>query len=256
MDGINQSAQSQPAPSNNQQQQSQKVAESQAEDFAKRLDKKKDGKDSKKGELEGKKGEQSLEALLAERSKTAQGKHKDRGQEQGQQGQQDQRNPADSELLGQGQLSDGPKEHVVAQTREIPPQSEIQLKGIQQVSGPKEINEVINKLVDKIHVSAKDAINGAEVRLSMKDAILPGTEIRIQRMGGELTVTMNTTSAESHNFLAQHEASLMKSLSDRFGNDKVQVNINMSGGGGEQSDGRSREEYVGEEEQQEDNDQS
>ena len=254
MDGINQS-QSQPAPSNNQQQ-SQKVAENQAEDFAKRLDKKKDGKDSKKGDLEGKKGEQSLESLLAERSKTVQGRNKDRGQDQGQQdqGQQDQRNPLDSELAGL--LNDGPKENMVAQAREIQSQPEIQLKGIQQVSGPKEINETINKLVDKIHVSAKDAVNGAEVRLSMKDAILPGTEIRIQRMGGELTVTMNTTSAESHNFLAQHEASLMKSLSDRFGNDKVQVNINMSGGGGEQNDGRSRDEYVGEEEQQEDNDQS
>ncbi|PJE80007.1 hypothetical protein CI610_00988 [invertebrate metagenome] len=88
----------------------------------------------------------------------------------------------------------------------------------------------------------------------MKENILPGTEIRINRHGGELTVTLNTTSAEAHNFLAQHRASLEQSLTERFGNDAVKVDINMSGEGGEQNDGRSRNEYVAEEKNN-DNDQ-
>ena len=242
MDGINQT-QSHSAPENKPPQQNQKAAEDQASEFSKRMEKKKDGK---KDELEDKKGEQTLENLFAERNKKAQGRTKDHDGEKGD-GQKEQLESFSNES---GSTT---KDQAVGQIREIQSQSEIQLKSIQQVNGPKEINETISKLVDKIHVSAKDSINGSEVRISMKEAVLPGTEIRIQRVGGEVTVTMNTTSAESHNFLAQHEASLQKSLSDRFGNDKVQVNINMSGGGGEQNDGRSQEEYVGEEEQ-DDND--
>lgn len=241
MDGVNQSQSSQPAPSSNNAQ-NQKVSEDQAADFSKRVDKKKD----QKGKTDGKE-EQSLESLMAERRKNArealEGKFKDQG-ERGD-GRKD-----PSELM-QSALMDEKGEHAIASVREAQA-AEAQLKSIQSVSGPKEINETISKLVDKISVSAKDAVNGSEIRMTLKDNILPGTEIRIQRAGGELTVTMNTTSADSHNFLAQHEASLLKSLNDRFG-EKVQVNINMSG---EQNDGRSREEYVGEEEEQDDNDDS
>ena len=243
MDGINQPPQSQPSPSNHQPQ-SQKVAENQAQDFAKRLDKKKGAKDKKSDELDGKKGELSLESLLAERSKTVKGKQQHSERDHG-------RSSQEHELTGEASS----REQTAVHGREMQLQSpsEVRLKGVEQISGPREINETISKLVDKIYVSAKDSVNGAEVRISMKDAVLPGTEIRIQRAGGEITVTMNTTSVESHNFLAQHEASLMKSLNDRFGNERVQVNLNMAGG--EQNDGRSREEYVAEEEQ-EDNDDS
>ena len=60
---------------------------------------------------------------------------------------------------------------------------------------------------------------------------------------------MNTTSADTHNFLAVNESSLLKSLNERFG-DKVQVNINMSGGD-QPGDGRSREQYEGEQDDNE-----
>ncbi|MRI33781.1 hypothetical protein EOPP23_12375 [Endozoicomonas sp. OPT23] len=214
--------------------QNQKVSEDQAQDFARKMDKKKDGK----GKTEGK-SEQSLESLMAERRKSARelldGKFKDKGEKGDSQGQ---------EGLQQSLLN----ESAVGSAREAQQTAEAQLKGIQSVSGPKEINEAINKLVDKIMVSAKDAVNGAEVRMTLKDNILPGTEIRLQRVAGTLQVTMNTSSAESHNILAASEASLQKTLSERLG-DKVQVNINMSGAGGEQSDGRSREEYVAAEDQ-------
>ena len=215
--------------------QNQKVSEDQAQDFARKVDKKKDGK----GKAEDK-GEQSLESLMAERRKSARelldGKFRDKGEKSdSQQG---------NDSFQQSMLN----ESAVGSARETQQASEIQLKGIQSVSGPKEINEAINKLVDKIMVSSKDAVNGAEVRMTLKDNILPGTEIRLQRVAGALQVTMNTTSAESHNILAASEASLQKTLSEKLG-DKVQVNINMSGAGGEQNDGRSQEEYVAAEDQ-------
>ncbi|KEQ19781.1 type III secretion HpaP family protein [Endozoicomonas numazuensis] len=223
------------------QNQSQKVSEDQASDFSKKMKKKEDPK-SAKGES---KDDQSLESLMAERRKSAkealEGKFKDQGG--GREGQKGQEEGAMKSLL------EG-NEQAIGQVRETQQAAEAQLKSIQAVSGPKEINEVINKLVDKIMVSSKDAIEGAEVRITLKDNILPGTEIRIQRVSGELQVTMNTSSADSHNFLVANEASLMKSL-EKLG-EKVQVNINMSGGGGDQNDGRSQQEYVGEEEQEDD----
>ncbi len=214
--------------------QNQKVSEDQAQDFARKVDKKKDGK-SKTGGKE----EQSLESLMAERRKNARelldGKFKDKGEKR------DSHQSSDS--LQQSMLNES-----AIGSREALQTSEAQLKNIQSVSGPKEVNEALNKLVDKIMVSSKDAVNGAEIRMTLKDNILPGTEIRLQRVAGALQVTMNTTSAESHNILAASEASLQKTLSERLG-DKVQVNINMSGAGGEQNDGRSQEEYVAAEDQ-------
>ena len=141
-------------------------------------------------------------------------------------------------------------EHAMLNNTQNQIKPDIQIREVQQVSSVKEVDAALQKLADQIHVSAKDAVNGAEVRITLKDSVLPGTEIRIQRQGGELTVTMNTSSAEAGNFLAQHEANLQKMLSERFSNDKVQVNINMSGGDNQDTDGRSRNQYVAEDDDQ------
>ncbi|AMO57373.1 hypothetical protein GZ77_15670 [Endozoicomonas montiporae] len=239
---INQNSQPQASPPPDSSGNQQQVSEKQADDFAKKMGKKKE--DPKKSDKE----EISFESLLAARSKKGSDAERLRG-EQGasQRGKGDQH----EEMLAATEQQDQPL-HTPRESQAITPTTDIKatdIKAIDKVSGPKEINEVINKLVDKIHVSAKDSINGAEVRITMKDNILPGTEIRIQRAGGELTVTMNTTSADTHNFLAVNESSLLKSLNERFG-DKVQVNINMSGD--QPGDGRSREQYEGDQEQDDD----
>lgn len=230
MDGVNQSSQPQATPPPESSGNQQKISERQADDFAKKAAKKKDDKyDAKTSNME----EQSLESLLASRRKK--GADTDRPkQEHGDQGGKGDEQPFQGLRDAQG----------------LSPMTDI--KNINKITAPKEVNEVINKLVDKIHVSAKDAINGSEIRITMKDNILPGTEIRIQRAGGELTITMNTTSADTQNFLAVNEASLVKSLNERFG-DKVQVNINLSGGD-QPGDGRSREQYEGDQNQDDDND--
>ncbi|MCW7554000.1 type III secretion HpaP family protein [Endozoicomonas gorgoniicola] len=240
MDGVNQSSQPQASPPPDSSGNQQQVTERQADDFAKKMGKKKDSPKTADKE------EMTLESLLASRSKKGSDAERLRGEHgssRHDKGKQHEDVDTLSALTGNEK-----QEHPLHTTREVQaPTSVTDIKAIDKVSGPKEINEVINKLVDKIHVSAKDSINGAEVRITMKENILPGTEIRIQRMGGELTVTMNTTSADTHNFLAVNESSLLKSLNERFG-DKVQVNINMSGGD-QPGDGRSREQYEGEQEQ-------
>ena len=252
--GLNQSGSAQPAPPPQQHdnsQQGSKVSEKQANDFADRMTKEQRNKDKRPA---GDK-EQSLESLMAERNKSSKevvkgrqekGSHKESGHEE------NAREESTHEKNGENKfqnMRDGSGYAMVNNTQNTIT-ADLQLREIQQASSVKEIDAAVQKLADQIQVSAKDAVNGAEVRISLKNSVIPGTEIRIQRMGGELTVTMNTTSAEAGNFLAQHEASLQKMLAERFSNDKVQVNINMSGGDNQDTDGRSRNQYVAEDDDQ------
>ena len=232
--GVNHNNSTQSAPPTQQQdfnQQSRKVSEKQAGDFAERMAKEQRGKEKAASESK----DQSLESLLAERNKQSREGVKGR-HERGSQGDEHSGNSG--------------SEHIVLNNTQNQIKADAQLREIQQANSVKEIDAALQKLADQIQVSAKDAVNGAEVRITLKDSVLPGTEIRIQRQGGELTVVMNTSSAEAGNFLAQHEASLQKMLAERFSNDKVQVNINMSGGDNQDSDGRSRNQYVAEDNDQ------
>ena len=236
--GVNHNNSTQSAPPTQQQdfnQQSRKVSEKQAGDFAERMAKEKRGKEKAASESK----DQSLESLLAERNKQSRDGVKGR-HERGSQGDEHSDN----------KFRDPGSEHIVLNSGQNQVKADAQLREIQHVNSVKEIDAALQKLADQIQVSAKDAVNGAEVRITLKDSVLPGTEIRIQRQGGELTVVMNTSSAEAGNFLAQHEASLQKMLAERFSNDKVQVNINMSGGDNQDSDGRSRNQYVAEDNDQ------
>ena len=182
------------------QQQSQRVSERQAGEFAKRMTKEKE-------KTADEKKEQSLESLLAERNKSSKEIVKGR-QERGSRGEEN----SDNKFRDTRESS----EHIVLNNAQNQIKADAQLREIQQVNSVKEIDAALQKLADQIQVSAKDAINGAEVRITLKDSVLPGTEIRIQRQGGELTVVMNTSSAEAGNFLAQHEASLQKCWQSDF----------------------------------------
>lgn len=255
MHGVNNNNSTQsssPAQQQDFNQQSRNVSEKQAGDFAERMAKDKRGKangDSKEKVSDDK--EQSLESLMAERNKQSKGAIKGR-QDRGSQGEeQGKGNKWDEEVSeGDNKLRDNGSEHILLNNAQNQIKADAQLREIQQANSVKEIDAALQKLADQIQVSAKNAANGAEVRITLKDSILPGTEIRIQRQGGELTVVMNTSSAEAGNFLAQHEASLQKMLSERFSNDRVQVNINMSGGDNQDTDGRSRNQYAAEDNDQ------
>ena len=244
MDGVNQNSQVQQAPAqaeSNSNQQNQNVSDKDANDFA---DKIKEQNKDKKADGHNEDKDQSLESLMAERRKSAknavEGRFKDQSKDEGR-GEQHQQS---KEPLPDLALTKGTE----AQIR-----TDMQIRETQQAASVKEVNAILQKMADQIHVSAKDAVNGAEIRLTLKDNILPGTEIRIHRTDGALTVVMNTTSAEAGNFLAQHEASLQKTLAEKFANEKVQVNINMSGGDNQDTDGRSRNEYVSEDDDQDNN---
>lgn len=249
-----------------QQQGNQKVSEGEASKFSDQL-KKTDKSKKNKNKNENKDetiDEQSLSSILAEQSKHTKSLLALTNKE----GREGMRQLLDDELEQalQDQLKDGNslynEEHkgahnidhqrlresmldasfISIQDNQL--RAEMQIKEVQQVKSIKDVEAALQKMADQIQVSAKGAINGAEIKIAIKDNILPATEVRIHRHGGELTITMSTGSSDTHNFLAQHVASLQKQLDERFSSESVQINLDMAGDMNDQGDGGSRNEYV------------
>ncbi|WP_281645581.1 type III secretion HpaP family protein [Parendozoicomonas sp. Alg238-R29] len=107
----------------------------------------------------------------------------------------------------------------------------------------KQMVDKIDKIVDKIMVS--NASDVKAVKVDFKNDMLPGTEMMIRKDAtGKMSIEFTTTSAESFNFLNKGEQALMDTLNKKMGGD-IEVNIKMQGGGADQDtgDGRSREQY-------------
>ena len=249
-----------------QQQSSQKVSEDEASRFTKELDKKNNPQKSKAKSKEGNENEQSLASIFAEQSRH--NKHlsalKEKSGSKEEKGQL-----ADAELAhALDNESDKSDEHdyekeskvntttanssrlqeqldmSFTQIQENQLKAATQIKEVHQAKSIKEVEAALQKMADQIYVSGKEAVNGSEIRISIKDNILPATEVRIHRHGGELTIAMNTTSSDSHNFLAQHQASLQKQLEERFSSENVQLSLDMTGDMNDQNNNGSRNEYV------------
>jgi hypothetical protein len=64
-----------------------------------------------------------------------------------------------------------------------------------------------------------------EVRIILKDSVLPQTEIRIVREAGEMLVQFVTQSAESAEWLAAQQMAVQELLQERLRREKVRVEI-------------------------------
>ena len=111
------------------------------------------------------------------------------------------------------------------------------------------IAEVADKIVDRILVSDKSLSGDGEVRLMLKDSVLPGTEVRILRHAGALQIQMVTQSTDAYRLLAEKQDNLQAFLTERLNDREVRVELNFkdqgadSGAnrqGDQHSDGRSR----------------
>ncbi len=120
-----------------------------------------------------------------------------------------------------------------------------------QAADNKEMLDKINKIADKIMVSNAQDVKA--VKVDFNNSVLPGTEVMIRKDAtGKLHIDFTTTSAESFNFLNKGEQALMDTLNRKIGGD-IAVDIKMQGGGADQDtgDGRSREQYFDEDDQDE-----
>jgi type III secretion system needle length determinant len=109
------------------------------------------------------------------------------------------------------------------------------------------LENVVQQICDKILVS-DPASGGREVRITLKDSILPGTEIRLLQDAGRLQVQFVTDNVDSQNRLAQHQAALQSLLSERLEGRDVVVEVAMESGAENMGDGRSRQQRDAQEE--------
>jgi type III secretion system needle length determinant len=107
--------------------------------------------------------------------------------------------------------------------------------------------EALEALVDRILVSSAE-MGRAEVRLTLRDSVLGGTEIVLSRsIDGQLTVSLHCTSESSFQTLVASQMELKGRLED-FENRSVQVSVDIDREGSD-ADRRSRGYF--EQEQQE-----
>ena len=102
------------------------------------------------------------------------------------------------------------------------------------------IAEVSQTIADRILVSDPAHGGDAEVRIMMKDSVLPGTEVRITEQNGELQIQFHTDSPESRDMLAKHQTQMTERLNERLErNVAVDIEFDSKGQGDQQ--GRSRQ---------------
>ncbi len=107
----------------------------------------------------------------------------------------------------------------------------------QKASG---LNEIVHQIANRVLVSEKSIHGNQEIRISIKDSILPQTEVRIQKENGLIKINFVTGSPESHNLLFIEKTNLESHLNHTL---KQQVVVEVSRDTGNQNfgEGRSRQ---------------
>ncbi len=150
-----------------------------------------------------------------------------------------------SPLLGFGQfLSPDAMLQGMKSPVEHPPQAS-------ELPSGSSVEDMAVDIAQRILVSDSELGSGREVRIQLKDSILPGTEIRIARDAYGIHVELNSVDDGSLAFLRDNRDGLLRHLQNRM-EEPVSVDVRMdSGGDRDESQGRSRqqrdlyEEYEG-----------
>ena len=86
-----------------------------------------------------------------------------------------------------------------------------------------------------------------EVRISLKQSILDGSEVRISREGGELEVVFVARTESAERLLVDIREQFQQRLGERLQDQRVHVGVespNRDGASGEDDRRRSRQQYV------------
>jgi type III secretion system needle length determinant len=102
--------------------------------------------------------------------------------------------------------------------------------------------EKLDGLVDRILVSTPKPGEAQEIRITLNNDLLPGTEVRMSRADGELKVEFVVDKADSGRFLQTSRDDLSNRLANKL-SDSVEVKLTYKEdhSGGESQDGRSRQ---------------
>ena len=112
---------------------------------------------------------------------------------------------------------------------------------------PADLGKIVGEIANRILVSSPsdNPAGTQEIRIQLKESVLPNTEVRIYRHAGSLQVEFLTGSKDSQMFIEQRQPDIQKILGERLSNETVNVSVQDSqqtrGG---QGDGRSRQQYI------------
>ncbi len=112
------------------------------------------------------------------------------------------------------------------------------------------VPEMVRELVDRILVSDRHLSGKEEVRITLKDSVLEGTEVRIEKTDDGVRITLETSSNSSFQVLSERGEDLRARLKDQL-DTPVQVELTFKRSREEQNEGRSRQRRSVLEEQQE-----
>lgn len=155
--------------------------------------------------------------------------------------------PADE---SQGKSDDKPKDEKKTESQPSPGDAILQsmtrsatpITGSSEAkpSGPATLDSVVQEVANQLLVSATGT--GREVRITIKNSILPGTQVSVSQQGGKMQIQFVCNSKESIDLLAQHQQVLQDRLSSKLTKHDVVVSISTpEGPEGEANDGRSRQ---------------
>ena len=132
-------------------------------------------------------------------------------------------------------------------------QSGIQQQANIQNTRSSEMANDMRQLADRISTAADAAKGTSEVKISLKNDFLPGTEISVKQVNGELKVNIVTNNPDAHQVMNSGAEQLMSNLKEKFG-DNVSVDLQMESEdqGQDDPDGRSRNQRDHEEEDEDD----
>ena len=107
--------------------------------------------------------------------------------------------------------------------------------------------ELAEQVADRVLVSMPESGAPGEVRISLKQSILDGSDVRIFHEGGDLKVVFVAETVSAQRFLADNRAFMQQTLGERLQGQSVQVEVEVPNRGEtsrEDNRGRSRQQYV------------
>ena len=107
--------------------------------------------------------------------------------------------------------------------------------------------EIAERVADRILVAAPEPGTSGEVRISLKESVLDGSDVRIFRDGGELKIVFLARTEAAGQVLTDNGTVIREALGERLQDERVRVEVELPGRGGSErqdNEGRSRQRYV------------
>ena len=107
--------------------------------------------------------------------------------------------------------------------------------------------EIADQVADRILVAAPEPGTSGEVRISLRESVLDGSDVRIFREAGELRIVFLPRTEAAGQLLTDNGTVFQQALGERLQDEKVRVEVELPGRVGtdqQDNEGRSRQRYV------------